>query len=725
MGSSTNLDLILEAQQHTAPRFGYGFSLRRRDFFRVLGGGMVVCACSGPAWAQESGRRPRSQEDLPQEISAWLHIAEDGTVTVYTGKVEIGQNVRTSLTQQVAEELRVATETISMVMGDTALTPYDMGTFGSRTTPTMGPQLRMVSAAARENLIDLAAQRWHADRASLAARDGKVIEARSQRSISYGELTRGKEIVTLIGDDPALETPSQWRIAGTPTPKVNGRDFVTGRHKYTSDLTRPGMLYGKVLRPATFRASIKSFDAGDAAKMARVTVVQDGNFVGVTAPDVATATKALEAMHAEWSAPQQTSDATLFQDLKKPATREDDSPGGPPRYANGSIDQGLASAEKALNQTYTVRYIAHVPLEPRAAVAEWKDGKLTVWTGTQRPFAVRDELAQTFRISKENVRVLVPDTGSAYGGKHTGDAAVEAARLSKAAGKPVKLVWTREEEFTWSYFRPAGVIEVKSGVRSDGTVTAWQFDNYNSGPAALHPAYNFANQNIEFHPTDPPLRQGSYRGLAGPANHFAREVHMDELAHLVGMEPLQFRLKNLADPRARAVLQEAAHRFGWEKEKSTATRGFGMALGMEKGSYVATCVEVEIGSDDGVQVKRVAEAFECGAVVNPNGLRNQIMGAIMMGLGGALFEQIHFENGKILNPHLAEYRVPRFSDMPDIEVSVLDRKDIAPAGAGETPIMALAPAISNAIFAATGTRLRSLPMVPEGLPNTTKGETKA
>jgi CO/xanthine dehydrogenase Mo-binding subunit len=348
-------------------------------------------------------------------------------------------------------------------------------------------------------------------------------------------------------------------------------------------------------------------------------------------------------------------------------------------------------------------------------VAEWQDGKLTVWTGTQRPFAVRDELAQAFHIPSKNVRVLVPDTGSAYGGKHTGDAAVEAARLSKAAGKPIKLVWTREEEFTWAYFRPAGAIDVKSGVRNDGTVVAWQFDNYNSGPSGLRGPYNFANQRLEFHPTDAPLRQGSYRGLAAPANHFAHEVHMDELAHLVGMEPLEFRLKNLTDPRARSVLQAAAQKFGWGREKSSAKCGFGLAVGTEKGSYVATCAEVEI-SGSAVRVKRVAEAFECGAVVNPNGLRNQISGAIMMGLGGALFEAIHFDNGKILNPHLVAYRVPRFSDMPQIDVEVLDRKDLAPAGAGETPIMALAPAVSNAVFAATGIRLRSLPMVPEGLP---------
>ncbi|HZP63292.1 MAG TPA: molybdopterin cofactor-binding domain-containing protein [Terriglobales bacterium] len=715
-------ELQLEKQQHeSVTRVSYGFELRRRDFFKLLGGGMLVCACASPILGHESGARRRNDdEDLPENISAWLHIGQDGNVTVYTGKVEMGQNIRTSLTQQVAEELHTPVESIQLVMGDTSLTPYDMGTFGSRTTPTMGPQLRSVSAAARDNLIDIAAQRWGADRSKLQASDGRIIDSLSNRSVSFGELTKGQELVKLISDDPVLQTPAQWKIAGTPTPKVDGRDFVTGKHKYTSDLSLPGMLHGKILRPTAFHATLKSLNTSETEKIPGVKVVHDGTFVGVVASDVWTASKALEAIQAKWEAPRQTSEATLFQDVRKPTTKENDNPGGPPRISAGSVEQGFSSADKTLKQTYTVAYIQHVPLEPRAAVAQWKDGKLTVWTGTQRPFAVRDELAEAFRLAKDKVHVMVPDTGSAYGGKHTGETAIEAARLAQAAGKPVKLVWTREEEFTWAYFRPGGAIDVRSAVQNDGKVLAWQFDNYNSGPAAMKTPYAFPNQHIEFHSTDGPLRQGSYRGLAATANHFAREVHMDELANLLKMDPLEFRRKNLIDPRAQGVLDAAAKAFGWGRQKNSATRGFGIALGAEKGSYVACCAEVEVQGRE-VRVKRAVEAFECGAIVNPNGLRNQVAGAIMMGVGGALFEAIHFDNGRILNPHLAKYRVPRFSDMPQIEVVLLDRKDIAPAGAGETPIMAIAPAISNAIFAATEIRLRSLPLVPDGLPAQSAG----
>jgi isoquinoline 1-oxidoreductase len=355
-------------------------------------------------------------------------------------------------------------------------------------------------------------------------------------------------------------------------------------------------------------------------------------------------------------------------------------------------------------------------MEPRTAVAQWENGKLNVWTGSQRPFGVRGDLAGAFRISDENVRVIVPDTGAGYGGKHTGEAAVEAARLAKGAGKPVKLVWTREEEFTWAYFRPAGVVEIKSGARKDGTLTAWEFHNYNSGASGIRTLYEVPNQLIEFHSARSPLRQGSYRALASTANVFARETHMDELAHAARMDPLEFRLKNLKDSRLRAVIEAAAKSFGWGKTKPEPDHGFGIGGGSEKGGYVATCAEVAVDRGSGrVKVIRAVSAFECGAILNPDHLKNQVEGALIMGLGGAIFEAIQFEDGKILNAHFSKYRVPRFSDAPEIEVVLLDRKDLPSAGAGETPIVGIAPAIGNAIFAAVGVRLRSLPLAPQGV----------
>jgi isoquinoline 1-oxidoreductase len=714
----------------------YRFAFDRREFMKVFGGGIALIIPLSNAFAQEgqsqggeSGRGTTNQR-TPNEIGAWIHIDEDGGVGVYTGKVEMGQNIRTSLAQAVAEELRVPVSMVRLVMGDTDLTPYDAGTFGSRTTPTMAPQLRKAAAAAREVLIDLAAQQWNVDRGSVRIVNARFVNHDTTKSLTFADVAKGQRLVKAIPGDVATTPAKEWTIAGTSVPKVNGRDLVTGKHQYSTDVKLPGMLYGKVVRPAGFNATLVSADTKSAEAMPGVTVVRDGNFIGVAAPDQLTATRAANAIAVDWKAPGQPSNAELFDLLRKPAAerggRGGEGRGGGSR-PQGSIADGLAAADKKLEQTYTVAYIAHTPLEPRAAVAEWKGEKLTVWTGTQRPFGVRGELAEAFRISEEKVRVIVPDTGSGYGGKHTGECAIEAARLARASGKPVKLVWTREEEFTWAYFRPAGVIDIKSGVKNDGTITAWEFHNYNSGGSGIQIKYDIPNQTIQFHASQSPLRQGSYRGLAATANHFARETHIDELAHSLNMDPLAFRLKNIKDERLRAVLEAAAKSFGWGEKKPAPGHGVGIACGFEKGGYLATCAEVAIersqakanekdaAAGSRVRIVRVVEAFECGAVVNPVHLQNQIEGAITMGIGGALFEAIQFENGKILNPRFSRYRVPRFSDMPAIEVILVDRKDLPSAGAGETPIVGLAPAVGNAIFDATGVRLRSLPLVPKGL----------
>ncbi len=674
----------------------YKFEVDRRDFLGLLGGGVLLVLSAD---AQESGGgRRRGGEAMPQEIGAWIHIGQDGAITVHTGKAEVGQNIRTSLTQAVAEELRVPVARVKLLMADTDLVPYDMGTFGSQTTPRMAPQLRRAGAAAREMLIDLAAEKWKVDRASLSAADGRIIGA--GKSATYAELTQGQNLTRQIGRDVKTAQP-----AGNSVAKVDASEIVTGKHHYASDVQRPGMLHGRVLRPEAFNATLQTADTKDAEAKPGVTVVHEGNFIGVTAPTGQDADRALAAIHASWKTESQPSSRELSDYLKSTATA------GRGGDTKGSLDKGLADADIKLKQTYTVAYIAHTPLEPRAAVAEWTDGKLTVWTGSQRPFGVRDDLAAAFGIPNSKVRVIVPDTGSGYGGKHTGECAIEAARLAKAAGKPVKLVWTREEELTWAYFRPGGVIEVASGVKKDGTITAWEFHNYNSGPSGLQTMYDIPNQRVQFHSTKSPLRQGSYRGLAATANHFARESHMDELARAVAMDPLEFRLKNLKDERLRAVLEAAADRFGWGKAKPAAGHGYGIAGGFEKNGYLACCAEVSVSRTTGeIKIVRVVESFDCGAVVNPDHLKNQIEGSIAMGIGGALFEAIEFENGKILNPHLAKYRVPRFGDMPRIEAVLVDRKDLPSAGAGETPIVGIAPAVANAIHDATGVRLRSMPM---------------
>jgi isoquinoline 1-oxidoreductase len=323
----------------------------------------------------------------------------------------------------------------------------------------MAPQLRKAAAAARETLIALAAEQLKVAPADVRIVNARFVNHDASKSLSLADVAKGQKLVKTIPPDVAVTTVKDWTIAGTSVPKVGARDFVTGKHEYTSDIQLPGMLFGRVVRAPALNSSLVSADTKTAEAIAGVTVVRDGDFIGITAPDPQTAARAEKAMAVHWKTPGQPGEAELFELLKR-----DSSPSRSGGRPVGSIADGMSAADKKLSQTYTVAYIAHAPLEPRAAVAEWKDNKLTVWTGTQRPFGVRSELAEAFRIPEDKVRVIVPDTGSGYGGKHTGECAIEAARLARASGKPVRLVWTREEEFTWAYFRPAGVIEVSTGV---------------------------------------------------------------------------------------------------------------------------------------------------------------------------------------------------------------------------------------------------------------------
>jgi nicotinate dehydrogenase subunit B len=695
------------------PRLDYNFNLDRRKFFKLFGGGLAVAfvlkdmfSFAGETMAEDAALVPTSQ------VGAWIHIGEDGMVSVYTGKVEVGQNIRTSLTQAVAEELHVPISSIKMIMGDTDLVPYDAGTFGSRSTPQMGTQLRKAAATARQALVDMAAKNWNTDAKTLQANNGAVVNLQSNNKISYGELTKGQQMLLPISDQASVTPATEWKIAGKTVNKINGRSFITGRHKYVSDMKLPGMLYGKIFRPPSYEAKLIDADITKAQAMPGVVVVHDGNFIGVAAPDERTADKAIMAINAKWEeTTKHPSTSEIFDYLVKNSIEGGGRNSG---NAKGNVDEGLSSADFTHAKTYHINYIAHVPLEPRAALAQWQDGKLTVWTGTQRPFGVQQDLVDVFKIAKEKVRVIMPDTGSGYGGKHTGEAAIEAARLAQEAKKPVKVVWTRPEEFAWAYFRPGGVIEVNSGVKKDGAITAWKFDNYNSGPSGLETQYNIANSQIAYHPSKTPLKQGSYRGLAATANAFARESHITDMAQLVKMDQLEFRLKNLNDSRLKAVLETTAKAFGWNTTNKAAGHGYGVACAFEKGGYVATCAEVQVTGKE-VKIIRLTEAFECGAIVNPLHLENQIMGSIVQGLGGALFESIDFADGKILNASLSDYRVPRFRDVPKIEIVTIDRKDLPSAGAGEAAILTVAPAIRNAILDATGVGLSTLPMLPNGV----------
>ncbi|MBI4905757.1 MAG: molybdopterin-dependent oxidoreductase [Acidobacteria bacterium] len=670
-----------------APR--YIFTPTRREFLATLGVGIMVV----PAIAQQR-RGGGGGANVP--VGSRLHIATDGTVTVLSGKVEVGQGARTELAMAAAEELRLPLEQMRVILGDTDLTPNDGLTAGSGTTPRTVPSVRSAAAAAREMLLSTAAERWHADRATLRITNGRITH--DGKSFGYADLASA-----LAGVQPnttALTKVDDWKILGTSQYRADAHAIVTGKHEYPSDIKRPGMLYGCVLRAPAYNSKLKSADLTAAQKLPGVVAVKDGDFAGCAASTSYAARKAVAAIAAEWDTKEHPSSDVLFTHLKSHAK--------PGRSASerGSISTGLAAAAKKHTATYQVPFIAHAPMEPRAAVAEWVDGKLTVWTGTQNPFGVRDQLMQAFHLTADKVRVIQPDSGGGFGGKHISDAALEAARLAKEAGKPVCVRWTRAEEFMWAYFRPAGLFEIEAGLDAEGRLTAWKFVNYNAGGAALETPYKVANAHHHFLGSQSPLREGSYRGIAATANNFARECFMDELASAANLDPLEFRLRNADNDRLRAVLQAAAKKFRFA-ERRAAKKGIGIAGGTEKGSYVAACVELDPTTG---KIREFCMAFECGKILNPANLRAQVEGSIIQGLGGALTEAIEFAGGKLKNGSFARYKVPRFKDVPTLDVVLLDRPDLAPAGAGETPIIAVAPAIANAAFHAYGERRRAMPV---------------
>ncbi len=700
---------------------------QERDHEAVLGPGLVcVWPASRPpgSWAGNGG--------------AWVHVAPSGQVRAFSGKVDVGQDNTTAFRLLVAEELEVEPDQVVVVQGDTDVCPYDMGTFGSRSLPDSGEPLRLAAAGARVALGEIG---------------------------GAGRLGDGCRLVVL-DSAPPLVAPADRRLVGRSGHQPGRVDAVTGSRRFVSDLDRPRMGHGAILRPAVPGATLRSVDCRRAEAMDGVTVVREGSLVGVVAHDPATARRAVAAIGAEWDEPPPI-DGDLADYLRShPVAGE-----GWERQveeATGDVAGALALAAQTVTATYTTAYLAHVPLETRAALAEWDGGRVTVWTGTQVPFGTRSRVAAATGVDEGDVRVVVPPTGGAFGGKHAGEVAAEAALLARAAGRPVRVHWSRAEELRWGTVRPMAVIDVAAGLDADGELAAWDFLDVNAGAAALAAPYRTRTRRLRYQPARSPLHQGSYRALAASANAFARESAIDELARRRGEDPLEFRLARLDDDRLVAVLRAAADRFGWAAgtpghrggaqapegaggagnsgdpadaagagspagagntrdpadavgagDNATvagsadgARTGWGLAVGLEKDGRVATCAEVRVEPDGRLAVTRVVTAYDCGTVVNPDTVANQIEGATMMALGGALVEALPVAGGRLAEASLARYPLPRFADLPEIEVVLCDRPDLPSAGAGETPMIAVAPAVANAIFDATGRRLRDLPLAP-------------
>lgn len=692
----------------------------RREFLSILGGGIVVLV-QLPMTSVLEGRElaARQRRGYPEDINAYLHIAEDGSVTLYSGKIEMGQGIMTSLTQMAAEELGVTLDDIHIVMGDTDSCPWDMGTFGSLTTRMFGPAVRAAAARARLVLTDLAAGQLGVPRSAVAVERGVAfVKADPARRVSYGDLAKGQRITHTVDEQAVLQAVEEFTIMGRSPERLDAWEKVTGAAKYAGDIRQPGMLYARVVRPPAHGATLTHVDISAAAAMPGVTVVNEDRLVAVLAADPETAADALGAVRADFDVPRPTVNTdTIFEHLVEAAP--------PPNTADegGSLATGRTASARTFEVTYENAYVAHAPMEPHTALAEFADGKLTVWSSTQAPFSQQTTIARATGLPPDHVRVITPYVGGGFGGKVDGLQAVEAARLAVRTGRPVQVAWTREEEFFFDTFRPAATIRVTSGVDATGRMTLWDYQVYGAGARGSDVIYDVPNRSVRVYgewgraPEGMhPFAVGAWRAPAANSNRFAAEQQIDAMAAACGMDPLAFRLQNLTDTRMRATLETVATAYGWTPRVAPQRtgRGRGIACGIDAETYVALIADVTVNQATGaVQLDRVVCAQDMGVVVNPDGARMQMEGCIMMGLGYVLSEEIRFQGGAIEDTNFNTYELPRFPALPKIETVFVAHDQLAPTGGGEPAIINMGAVVANAIFDATGARLRRLPMTPE------------
>ncbi len=690
-------------------------SLSRREFLKLFGGGIVIFFSVGDYLFLEAQRRP--DQRLPEDFNAFLRIGEDGHVSCFTGKIEMGQGVITSLAMMLADELQVSLDSVKMVMGDTDLCPWDMGTWGSMTTRFFGPPLRAAAAEARQILIELAAEHFQASPSELKAEEG-VVYVRSQKDkrVTYAELTRGKKIARRLKKEKVLEKPSDFTLVGTPVLRMDAVEKVTGKAKYTGDLKEPGMLYARILRPPAHGARLKSMDTSGAREVKDIRIIEDKDLIAVLHPDPELADEAIKKIKAQWEKPDSNVDEnSIFDHLLQVA------PEGEVVSQGGDLAKGEALSKAVVEKTYLDGYVAHAAIETHTALAKMEGKRIVIWASTQNPFGVKDEVASALGLSPQDVRVITPYVGGGFGGKGSNRQTVEAARLCKLSGRPVQVAWTRAEEFFYDTFRPAAVVKLKAGVDGSGRISLWDYGVYFAGERGSQHFYDIPNHRTVSYgsgwrgtPGSHPFGTGAWRAPANNTNTFARESHIDILAAEAGMDPLEFRLNNLKDERMIRVLREAAEKFGWTPGKVPSGRGYGIASGIDAGTYVAHIAEVEVDKKSGyVQVKRVVCAQDMGLSINPEGAKIQMEGCITMGLGYALSEDIHFKGGDILDLNFDTYEIPKFSWLPRIETVLIEKREAAPQGGGEPAIICMGAVTANAIFDAVGARVLQLPMTPE------------
>lgn len=689
--------------------------MKRRSFVKLLGGGIVLFIT--PWKSLELLGAPAEQgRSLTKDYNAFLHIAQDGMITCYTGKIEMGQGINAGLAMMMADELNVPFDRIKMVMGDTDLCPYDAGTWGSQSTQTFGPAMRAAAAEARVVMTEMAAAKLAVPASQLEVNDGVVIDTKNPKNkVSYAELAQGKKLEKYLDPKPPVEDYTKFTEVGKPRFRVDSRLKVTGQAKYTGDLKLPGMVFARILRPPSHGAKLTSADTSAAEKMAGVQVVRDGDFIAVTGENKDKVDEAITLVKSSYSFDEmKVNDKTVYDWMVNAKSRSSVVRSG------GDLEAGRSNSEKVFENTYFDPYVAHAPMETHTALAQFEGDKVTVWASTQSPFGLQDSIVRDLKMTRENVRAITPLVGGGFGGKASSQQGVEAARLAKLTGKPVMLVWTRDEEFFYDTFHTANVIKINSGVDKEGKIAFYENHVYFAGTRGAEVVYDVPNFKTVSYSENAsvarvqPFATGPWRAPNANSNTFAREVQIDIMAAAAGIDPVEFRFKNLKDQKFIDVLKAVTERYGYKPGKGPTGRGIGVAIGNDAGSFVAEIAEVKVDKSTGkVQVLKFYCAQDMGLCVNPQGALIQMEGCINMAMGYTFSEEIRFEGGDIKDRNFDTYQLPLFSWMPKLDCYILDRKDKPPRGGGEPAIIGVGAAVANAIFDATGARCFQTPLTPE------------
>lgn len=690
--------------------------IARREFLKKLGGGIFIFIAPWPAIDLSAKPAEQARRSLTKDYNAFLQIAEDGTITCYTGKIEMGQGIITSLPQMMADELNVPVNKIRMVIGDTDLCPYDSGTWGSQSTQTFGPAMRAAAAEARAVLVDLGSAQLGVPASQLEVRDGVITDTKDpKKTVSYGQLAKGKKLEKYLDVKPKVEDYTKFTYVGKPYTHADALLKVKGEAKYAGDIKIPGMVYARILRPPSHNAKLTTVDYSAAEKVPGTQVVKDGDFVAVLNADRDSADEAIAKIRAEYSFDEKdVNEKTIHDRMVQANSREN------VVKTTGDLETGRQQSEKVFESEYRFPYLAHAPIETHTAVANFEGDKVTVWAATQTPYPLQDGICKQLSMPLEKVRVITPFVGGGFGGKSAFQQGIEAARLARLSGKPVMVQWTRDEEFFYDNFHTASVIKVRSGIDRDGMIKLWDYKIYYAGTRGSETIYDVPNAKTTDYsqqresPSVHQFATGPWRGPNAQDNTFAREVQIDIMAVAAGMDPLEFRLKNLKDEKMIACLKSVAEKFGYKPSKGPSGRGIGIAVGTDAGTWVAHIAEVKVDKNTGkVTVVRIACSQDMGLCVNPQGATLQMEGCLTMGLGYTFSEELHFEGGNITDRGFDNYQIPRFSWLPKMDTVILDRKDKAPKGGGEPAIVAVGAVVANAIFDATGARLYRFPMTPE------------